>query len=69
MTFSIAPLLIHSDGVPVGARDALRAAYEAPVEHRGAMLESAARILYDETDLECSDIRELVGLSGDGNCG
>jgi hypothetical protein len=69
MSFTMAPLLMHSDHVPAGARDALRAAYEAPPESRSAMLESAARILYAETELECTDVRELVGLTEDDGCG
>ena len=63
----MAPLLIHSNDVPAGARDALKAAYAGAPERRTEMLESAARILYDETDLDCSDVRELMGLS-DGGC-
>ena len=31
-------------------------------------LESAARILHRELDLNCPDARELVGLSEEGNC-
>jgi hypothetical protein len=68
MSLSMAPLLMHSEQIPAEARDALRAAYEAPPEHRGAGLESAARILHRETGLECSDVRELVGLLGRGDC-
>jgi hypothetical protein len=68
MTMSMAPLLMYSEHVPAEARDAIRAAYEAPPEHRGARLESAARILYQETGLDCSDVRELIGLRGDGDC-
>jgi hypothetical protein len=60
--FTMAPLLIHSDDVPASARDALKAAYAAPPESRGGYLETAAQILYEETDLECRDVRELVGL-------
>jgi hypothetical protein len=69
MSFSIAPLLLHSDHVPAGARDALRAAYEAPPAERARHLESAARILYNEVELDCSDARELVGLDSAGCCG
>jgi hypothetical protein len=65
MSFTLGPLLMHSDHVPAEARDALRAAYEGPPERRGALLESAARILYAETELECDDARELVGLPVD----
>jgi len=59
---SVALLLLHGTLVPEPARDALKAAYEAPVEHRRALLENAARVLYRETDLDCRDARELVGL-------
>ncbi|HEY1959915.1 MAG TPA: hypothetical protein VGH28_30110 [Polyangiaceae bacterium] len=62
MSFSLAPLLVHSDAVPVLARQALRAAVVAPPDARDELLAEAARVLYDETDLECSDVRELVGL-------
>ena len=68
MSFSVAPLLLHSDHVPLTARHALRAAYDAPVEERTPYLESAARILYQELDLNCLDARELVGLSAEGCC-
>jgi hypothetical protein len=68
MGLSMAPLLMHSEQVPAEARDAIRAAYDAPPEHRGAGLETAARVLHQATGLECSDVRELVGLSGDGDC-
>ena len=64
---SMTPLLMHSDAVPAEARSALRAAYEAPPERRTAELETAARALYDGTDLECGEVRELVGLP-DGSC-
>jgi hypothetical protein len=67
MAFSLAPLLLHHEAVPAAARDALRAATIAPPESRDLALEEAARVLYRETDLECSDVRELVGLV-DGTC-
>jgi hypothetical protein len=69
MTFSLAPLLLHSDHVPPTVRRALRAAHEAPAHERTPHLESAARILHRELDLDCSDARELVGLSAQGTCG
>lgn len=69
MSFSVAPLLLHSDHVPLTARHALRAAYDAPVEERTPHLESAAWILHHELDLNCVDARELVGLSAEGSCG
>ena len=68
MGLSMAPLLMHSEHVSVGARAAIRAAYAAPVAHRDARLESAARILHQETGLDCSDVRELVGLHEEEEC-
>jgi hypothetical protein len=69
MPLSMAPLLMHSEQVPTEAREAIRAAYEAPAQQRSASLEAAARVLHDTTGLECSDVRELVGLPDDGDCG
>lgn len=69
MSFSVAPLLLHSDHVPLTARHALRAAYDAPMEERISHLESAARILHHELDLNCVDARELVGLTAQSSCG
>jgi hypothetical protein len=63
MSFSVAPLLLHSDLVPAGARDELRAAYAAPERERTRHLELAARILHHEAALDCPDARELVGLA------
>jgi hypothetical protein len=68
MKFSIAPLLLHSAHVPDGAREALQAAYTAPAEERASHLESAARILHREVDLDCRDAAELVGLDGVDDC-
>lgn len=68
MGFSIAPLLMHSAAMPIKARDALRAASMAPLEQRRTQLESAARVLHQETGLDCGDVRELVGLHTTGNC-
>ena len=67
MSFSIAPLLLHSEGVPSSVRQALRAAHEGPKGERGRHLESAARILHRELALDCGDARELVGLAP-GTC-
>ncbi len=67
MAFSLAPLLVHHEGVSEIARAALRSATLAPPESRAGALEHAARVLYEETDLECRDVRELVGLA-DGTC-
>jgi len=68
MSLSMAPLLMHSEQVPAEARDAIRAAYDAPPQHLTASLEAAARVLHQATGLECSNVRELVGLSGEGDC-
>lgn len=63
---TVARLLVHSEDVPETARDALRAALAAPPEERDPLLLLAARTLFHETDLDCSDARELVGLTGGG---
>ena len=68
MAFSLAPLLIHSQSIPVSAREALRSASVAPVEQRKSALASAARILYSETSLDCRDALEIVGLQGSCGC-
>lgn len=68
MRFSVAPLLLHSEHIPVTARHALRAAYEGPFEERKRHLESVARILHRELQLDCDDARELVGLTAGGDC-
>ncbi len=66
---SFAPLLLHGDLVPEGTRDALRSAYAVAEDARDDLLRDAARVLARETDLECSDVRELVGLEADFSCG
>jgi len=62
MGLNLSELLIHSEAVPRRARDALRAANLGPPEQRKAELESAARILLRETDLDWRDARDLLGL-------
>jgi len=62
MSFSVTPLLLDSDSVPLGARRALRAAFDAPPDERVPHLEAAARLLHRELGLDCRDARELVGL-------
>jgi hypothetical protein len=63
MSFSMTPLLLHRQDLPDALRLALRAAYAEPVEQqRTPHLESAARILRHQLDLDCRDARELVGL-------
>jgi hypothetical protein len=68
MAFSLAPLLIHSESVPLKARQALLAASTAPSEQRKSALASAARVLYAESALDCEDALEIVGLQGDCGC-
>jgi hypothetical protein len=62
MSFSVAPLLLHSNHVPASVRAELRAAYEGPETERTQHLEVAAGILHREVALDCWDARELVGL-------
>jgi hypothetical protein len=62
MSLSLLPLLIHDADVPASARSALRDAVAAPAAERRSHLETAARALYREADLDCPDARELVGL-------
>jgi hypothetical protein len=62
MGFSMASLLVHSEEVPLAARDAIRAAHKGPAACRRHRLESAARILQRETGVGCPDARELVDL-------
>jgi hypothetical protein len=68
MSLSMGPLLMHSEHVPALAREAIRAAYAAPPDRRTAGLEAVARVLPQATGLECSDVRELVGLPEDKDC-
>jgi hypothetical protein len=68
MSFSMARLLLHSDQTPAQAREAIQAAYAAPEDRRGELLESAARILHRETQLDCADVLELVDLPPEGSC-
>ena len=68
MAFSLAPLLIHSESVPLKARQALLAASLAPFEHRKTALASAARVLHTESALDCRDALEIVGLYSDCGC-
>jgi hypothetical protein len=67
MSFSVTPLLLHSDAVPTSVRQALLAAHERPTGERRGLLEWAARILHRELELDCGDARELVGLAP-GSC-
>lgn len=69
MPLTLAPLLIHSHAVPPSARNDLLAAIRSADGVRKAHLESAARSIYLETDLDCREAREIVGLDSCGNCG
>ena len=64
----ISNLLLHSEDVPLLAREALASALHGPAEDRCENLLEAAVILHRELDLDCKDARELVGLAGCG-CG
>lgn len=59
----MAELLIHSHDVPMAARAALTSALTSPLETRRASLLEAARILHEDSGLDCADACELVGLS------
>jgi hypothetical protein len=63
--FSILPLLVHSEAVPEGARSALLAAQSSTPEMRAQALASAARVLHQETGLECRDVLEIIGLDAE----
>jgi hypothetical protein len=62
MSFSMATLLMHSPDIPTSVREALRAAESAAPHERTSQLKTAAHLLYQEVDLPCADVRELVGL-------
>jgi hypothetical protein len=62
-------LLIHSDDVPVAARAALSSALSGPADERCDNLLEAAQILHVHTALEPEEIRDLIGLGDDCNCG
>ena len=64
----ISNLLLHSEDVPVTAREALSSALHGPAEQRCENLLEAAVILHREFDLDCKDARELVGLADRGCC-
>jgi hypothetical protein len=65
--FSILPLLVHSDAVPAVAKSALLAAQSSTPETRAKALASAARVLHQETGLECRDVLDIMGLDA-GSC-
>jgi hypothetical protein len=65
--FSMLPLLVHSSAVSASARRALLVAQSSTPEARVAALKSAARVLHQETGLECREVLDIVGLD-DGSC-
>jgi hypothetical protein len=65
--FSLLPLLVHSSAVSASARRALLVAQSSTPEARVAALKSAARVLHQETGLECREVLDIVGLD-DGSC-
>jgi hypothetical protein len=65
---SMAPILMYSDAVPLEARAALQAAQAGPPDRRAAELETAAKAIFRATELECGEVRDLVGLPA-GACG
>jgi len=67
MGFPMVSLLVHSESVPSAAREALRFAIHAAPELRAGALRKAAEILFAETDLECAEVKALVGIT-DGVC-
>lgn len=67
MSFSMTPLLMHSPDLSISVREALAAAYNADPEDRAEHLQLAAQLLRHETQLECSDVKELIGMP-DGSC-
>lgn len=66
MSFSLVPLLLHSPDLPANVREALLAAHVSEPEEREDRLVAAARLMHRETQLECADVRELVGLPAGG---
>jgi hypothetical protein len=65
--FSILPLLVHSHAVSASAKSAIIAVQRSAPEMRAQALASAARVLHQETGLECSDVLDIVGLDA-GAC-
>ena len=62
-TFSMLPLLVHSEELSDVLPEAFRQALAAPPEERASQLEVAARAFYLEAGtLECSDVKALLGL-------
>jgi len=62
---SMIPLLVHSDVISEKARHALRAVIAAPKDERVPLRHAAALVLFEETELECDEVLDLVGLDRD----
>lgn len=62
MSFSMAPLLMHSPDLPAAVRDRLRAAQVAEPAGRTTHLLAAARMMHEQLAVACRDACELVGL-------
>ncbi|HEY1811162.1 MAG TPA: hypothetical protein VGG74_02340 [Kofleriaceae bacterium] len=60
---SLLSLLIHDEDVPPSVRAALREASAGSAEARRDQLELAARTLHRESQLDCGEALELVGLA------
>ena len=65
MALSMARLLIDGDSVSLQARAALQLALSATSD-REKHLAAAARAIWSETDLQCGEVRDLVGLDDRG---
>jgi hypothetical protein len=63
MALNISSLLVHDEAVPARARAAILAAKNLSGARKVESLRSAARALREETDIDCGDAMELVGLS------
>lgn len=68
MAISMMPLLIHSEALSHEVRAALKAAVVAAPDARSAELETAARLLHRESALDCTDVRDLMGLGPKHGC-
>lgn len=68
MTLSLLPLLIHEHDLPAAARTAIALAQRATPADRTALLEVAAWSLTRDTELDCADAYELLGLTAPGGC-
>jgi hypothetical protein len=66
--YSMASLILHHDGIPAAAREALRAAQESPGERRLELLGLAAHVLHTEAGIACPDALELVDLQTSTPC-